>query len=72
MLVGDVRVIACCCEFGGAALRAVEIIGAQVDIMEFDGAFDVRSYRLEIKYSQHLPLQSLPGREEKKGSLTCT
>jgi hypothetical protein len=39
-------VVACCCEAGGAALGAVEIVGAQVDVVEFDVVFDVGSYWL--------------------------
>ena len=46
VLVGDVRVVACCCEAGGAALGTVEVVGAEVDVVEFDVVLDVGSHWL--------------------------
>jgi hypothetical protein len=46
VLVRDVGVVACCCEAGGTALGAVEVVGAEVDVVEFDVIFDVGSYWL--------------------------
>lgn len=46
VLVGDIGVVACYCESGGAALGAVEVVGAEVDVVEFDVVFDVGSYWL--------------------------
>jgi hypothetical protein len=46
VLIRDVGVVACCCEAGGTALSAVEVVGAEVDVVEFDVIFDVGSYWL--------------------------
>lgn len=43
MLVTDVRVVACCGEFGRAALGTIEVVRTEVDIVELDGAFDMSS-----------------------------
>ena len=46
MFVRDIGVVACCCETGGAALGAVEVVGTEVDVMELDVVLDVGSYWL--------------------------
>jgi hypothetical protein len=46
VLVRDVGVVACCCKACGAALGTVEVVGAEVDVVEFDVVLDVGSYRL--------------------------
>jgi hypothetical protein len=46
MLVRYVRVVARGCEASRAALGAVEVVGAEVDVVEFDVVLDVGSYWL--------------------------
>lgn len=41
VLVRDVRMVACGGELGGALLQAVEIVGAEVDVVELDVIFYV-------------------------------
>ncbi len=41
MLVAHVRVVPCRGQLGGALLRPVEVVGAEVDAVEFDVVFDV-------------------------------
>jgi hypothetical protein len=48
VLVGDVRVVARRRELCGARLRAVEVVGAEVDVVEFDVVLYVGAYGVDV------------------------
>jgi hypothetical protein len=51
MLVRYVRVVARGCEASRAALGTVQVVGAEVDVVEFDVVLDVGSYWLLYRIS---------------------
>ena len=46
VLVGHIGVVSCCCETSGSTLCAIEVVGSEVDVVEFNVILDVSSYRL--------------------------
>ena len=55
-------------ETGGSALGAVQVVGAEVDVVEFNVILDVGSYRLFSLYHQ----RSSSSRVREAGTLTWT